>query len=153
MEAAARRPLVRRVHRSHLLPEYPGDPASDFVATPSGGDDGVLPKLGFQYFFKEDKMFYALYSEGFRSGGINRARGEPTLPIQYDPDMLNNYEAGLKSRWLGGKLQLNVIGYHQVLGRHAARVDRPELLLLRSAVPDGPGQRQRRDRSTGWTWS
>jgi outer membrane receptor protein involved in Fe transport len=88
--------------------------APGFVVTPSGGDDGVLPKLGFQYFFKEDKMFYALYSEGFRSGGINRARGNPTLPIQYNPDMLNNYEAGLKSRWLGGKVQLNVIGYHQL---------------------------------------
>jgi outer membrane receptor protein involved in Fe transport len=84
----------------------------DFVVTPSGSDDGVLPKLGFQYFFGEDKMFYALYSEGFRSGGINRARGEPTLPIQYDPDMVNNYEAGLKSRWLGGKLQVNITGYH-----------------------------------------
>jgi iron complex outermembrane receptor protein len=88
--------------------------APSVVVTPSGGDDGILPKLGFQYFFKEDKMFYALYSEGFRSGGINRARGEPTLPIQYAPDLLNNYEAGFKSRWMGGKLQLNVIGYHQV---------------------------------------
>ena len=85
-----------------------------FVVTPSGGDDGVLPKLGFQYFFKEDRMFYALYSEGFRSGGINRARGNPTLPIQYKSDLLNNYEAGLKSRWLGGTLQFNLIGYHQV---------------------------------------
>jgi outer membrane receptor for ferric coprogen and ferric-rhodotorulic acid len=59
-------------------------------------------------------MFYALYSEGFRTGGTNRARGNPTLPIAYESDLLNNYEAGLKSRWMGGKVQLNVIGYHQV---------------------------------------
>jgi len=84
------------------------------VLTPSGGDDGLLPKIGAQYFFKKDRMVYALYSEGFRSGGINRARGNPTLPIQYKPDMLNNYEFGLKTRWLGGKLQANVIGYHQL---------------------------------------
>ena len=84
------------------------------VVTPSGGDDGLLPKFGFQYFFEDDRMFYALYSEGFRSGGINRARGEPTLPIQYDPDLLKNYEAGFKSRWMGGKLQFNLIGYHMM---------------------------------------
>jgi outer membrane receptor for ferric coprogen and ferric-rhodotorulic acid len=59
-------------------------------------------------------MVYALYSEGFRTGGTNRARGMPTLPIQYDPDLLKNYEGGLKSRWMNGQLQLNVIAYHQV---------------------------------------
>ena len=84
------------------------------ISTPSGGDSGVLPKLGFQYFFEDDRMLYALYSEGFRTGGINRARGNPTLPVEYGPDLLNNYEAGLKSQWMNGKLQFNLIGYHQV---------------------------------------
>ena len=84
------------------------------VATPSGSDDGVLPKIGLQYFFAEDAMLYGLYSEGFRTGGINRARGTPTLPIQYNSDLLTNLEVGLKSRWADGRLQLNVIGYHQV---------------------------------------
>jgi len=91
----------------------PGTAPPD-IAVQEGDDDGWLPKLGFQYFFGEDSMVYALYSEGFRSGGTNRARGNPTLPIVYESDLLNNYEAGLKSRWLGGKLQVNVIGYHQV---------------------------------------
>lgn len=84
------------------------------VSTPFGSDDGVLPKIGVQYFFKEDRMVYALYSEGFRTGGINRARGNPTLPIQYESDLLKNYEFGLKSRWMDGRLQLNVIGYHML---------------------------------------
>ena len=83
------------------------------VALQGGDDDGWLPKLGLQYFWGDDKMVYALYSEGFRTGGSNRARGTPTLPIQYESDLLKNYEAGLKSRWAGGKVQLNVIGYHQ----------------------------------------
>lgn len=79
-----------------------------------GSDDGVLPKVGLQYFFENDRMVYALYSEGFRTGGTNRARGNPTLPIQYQSDLLKNYEAGFKSRWMGGRLQFNLIGYHQV---------------------------------------
>jgi len=79
-----------------------------------GSDDGVLPKFGFQYFFEDDRMLYALYSEGFRTGGTNRARGNPTLPVQYESDLLKNYEAGFKSRWMDGRLQFNLIGYHQV---------------------------------------
>jgi len=84
------------------------------VVNPSGSDDGVLPKLGLQYFFEEDRMVYALYSEGFRTGGINRARGNPTLPVEYESDLLNNYEAGFKSRWMEGRLQFNAAVYHQL---------------------------------------
>jgi outer membrane receptor protein involved in Fe transport len=91
----------------------PSDAPAD-VTTPTGSDDGILPRLGVQYFFADDGMLYGLYSEGFRTGGINRARGNPTLPIQYESDLLQNFEAGLKSRWVDGRLQLNVIGYHQV---------------------------------------
>lgn len=83
------------------------------IVTPNGSDNGVLPKVGLQYFFAEDRMVYALFSEGFRAGGVNRARGNPTLPLQYDSDLLKNFEAGLKSRWMDGRLQLNVIGYHE----------------------------------------
>lgn len=90
------------------------DTAPPDVATPSGSDDGVLPKIGLQYFFADDAMLYGLYSEGFCTGGINRARGNPTLPIQYNSDLLTNFEFGLKSRWKDGQLQLNIIGYHQV---------------------------------------
>lgn len=84
------------------------------VVTQTGGDTGVLPKVGIQYFFDDDRMAYGLYSEGFRTGGINRGRGTPTLPLQYKSDLLQNYEAGLKARWMGGRLQTNIIGYHQV---------------------------------------
>ena len=84
------------------------------VGNRDGSDNGVLPKIGLQYFFEDDRMLYALYSEGFRTGGINLSRGNPTLPMQYKSDLLKNYEAGIKSRWVDGHLQLNVIAYHQV---------------------------------------
>ncbi|MSQ98975.1 MAG: TonB-dependent receptor [Xanthomonadales bacterium] len=84
------------------------------VATPSGKDNGILPKIGFQYFFEDKNMLYGLFSQGFRTGGINRARGNPTLPVTYQPDLLDNYEAGYKSQWLDGSLQFNITAYHQV---------------------------------------
>jgi len=83
------------------------------ISDSGASDDGFLPKLGGQYFFQEDKMVYALYSEGFRSGGTNRARGNPTLPIQFGPDTLQNYEFGFKSQWVDGQVQFNIIAYFQ----------------------------------------
>jgi outer membrane receptor protein involved in Fe transport len=82
--------------------------------TPSGSDSGFLPKGAIQYTFGEDKMVYALYSQGYRTGGINRSRGQPTLPFEYDPDLLINYEAGAKTQWLDGRVQVNLTGYHML---------------------------------------
>jgi outer membrane receptor protein involved in Fe transport len=82
--------------------------------TPGGSDSGFLPKGAIQYNFDDDRMIYALYSQGYRTGGINRARGNPTLPKQYDPDKLINYEAGIKTQWLEQRLRVNVTGYHMV---------------------------------------
>ena len=70
-------------------------------------------KFSTQYRFDEQRMIYALYSEGFRLGGNNSARAAETgiLPLEYKPDTLKNYEAGLKSRWLDETLQVNVTAF------------------------------------------
>ncbi len=81
----------------------------DLVA--GGSDDGFVPKVGLQYNFTDDVMGYVLYSEGFRVGGVNRGRGVPTLPVEYDSDTLENMEVGLKSRWLDGRVQFNATLY------------------------------------------
>ncbi|HMB60758.1 MAG TPA: TonB-dependent receptor, partial [Xanthomonadales bacterium] len=88
--------------------------ATPTISTPDGKDNGFLPKIGVQYFFDNGNMAYALFSQGFRLGGINRARGNPTLPIEYEPDLLDNYEAGFKTQWLDDRLQFNLTAYHQI---------------------------------------
>ena len=54
-------------------------------------------------------MVYLLFSEGYRLGGNNSARAADTgaVPFKYNPDKLNNYEAGIKSQWLDRRLTLN----------------------------------------------
>jgi len=107
---------IDRVYTLRVPANAPAD-----IATPSGSETGVLPKIGLQYFFEDDRMIYALYTEGFRTGGINRARGNPTL---------------------GGRSP--AAQHHRLppdLGGHAARVDRPELCLRRT-FPDGDRQRR-----------
>jgi iron complex outermembrane receptor protein len=56
-----------------------------------------------------DKMFYFLYSEGFRLGGTNtpRAVNAGVAPAEYDSDKLFNYELGMKTQWLDNRLLFN----------------------------------------------
>ncbi len=83
--------------------------------SPQGGNDDFVPKVTLEYTIDDDKMVYALYSEGFRSGGANRNRTPFTVfPQAYEPDLLKNFEIGAKTRWLDGRLQINATAY---LGR------------------------------------
>ena len=79
----------------------------------SGKDSDTVFKFSTQYRFDDQRMIYALYSEGFRLGGNNseRAAENGILPLEYKPDTLKNYEAGLKSRWLDETLQVNVTAF------------------------------------------
>jgi outer membrane receptor protein involved in Fe transport len=67
-------------------------------------------KFATQYRFDDNKMMYALYSEGFRLGGKNSARAAAAgvVPEEYKPDVLENYELGFKTQWLDNRLLLNV---------------------------------------------
>jgi outer membrane receptor protein involved in Fe transport len=60
-------------------------------------------------------MAYADFAQGFRDGGSNS--GDPAscyakgVPQAYVPDTLNNYELGLKTEWLNGRLIWNTAAY------------------------------------------
>lgn len=70
--------------------------------------DEFTPKLGLRYQMNDDLMFYGLYSKGFRAGGFSgRAGTYEAASIPYDPETVDNYELGVKSEWLGGRLRLN----------------------------------------------
>ena len=72
-------------------------------------DSDVIFKASISYDINDDVMVYGLYSEGFRVGGINNGNQPfaPGIPDTYDSDNLDNYETGIKSRWMDDKLQLN----------------------------------------------
>lgn len=61
------------------------------------------PKLVAEYAPSKNLMFYGSGSKGFKSGGYNAQAIGPVL----DPEHVTNYEAGMKSTWLGGKLRVN----------------------------------------------
>ncbi len=72
------------------------------------GDDWAF-KVNLEYRLDEDKMIYATWSEGFRAGGVNRAR-VPGIP-KYDPDFVTNYELGWKMVLADGRLRFNGAAY------------------------------------------
>jgi iron complex outermembrane receptor protein len=68
------------------------------------GNDWAF-KGNFEYRINDDKMIYVTYSEGFRAGGVNRARVEG-IP-KYGPDFVENYEFGWKTTLAGGAVRFN----------------------------------------------
>ncbi len=68
------------------------------------GDDWAY-KVNLEYHMNDDKLFYVTWSEGFRAGGVNRAR-VPGIP-KYDPDFVTNYEFGWKMLLGDGNVRFN----------------------------------------------
>jgi outer membrane receptor protein involved in Fe transport len=75
-------------------------------------ENEFIPKISLAWSFSDDQMLYGLYTQGIRPGGINRSRGQPFLPPQYDPDTMDNYELGYRSMFADGKGRLNATFYH-----------------------------------------
>ena len=82
-------------------------------ATPrSGTDKELIPKVSIKYNLDDDSMVYALYTQGKRPGGVNRSRGDPYYPNAYGPDIMDNYEGGIKSSFSEGRGRFNLIMYN-----------------------------------------
>jgi iron complex outermembrane receptor protein len=87
-------------------------------------DSGTLFKFNTSYRFSDDALGYFTISEGYRFGAANGiAACEDPLPpssdpcalpdeFQYFPDTTTNYELGLRSQWVDGRLTLNGALYY-----------------------------------------
>ncbi|HUS25292.1 MAG TPA: TonB-dependent receptor [Candidatus Binatia bacterium] len=71
----------------------------------------VSPKLAVQYFAPFDVNFYASYARGYKSGGFNSLSftGDD---LEYAPETAKTLEAGIKSRFFGKTLDLN-LGFYR----------------------------------------
>lgn len=100
------------------------------------GDDDVIFKFNTSYEFNDDMMAYLTVSEGYRRGGVNSGplcTGDSVgqsfclteSEVLIKPDTTTNYELGLRSMWLDGRLIVNAAAYYidwqdiQVLGTSA----------------------------------
>ena len=90
--------------------DNPNDVGINFI---DSKDDDTAIKLAVQFSPNEDLMFYGLYSEGFRPGGVNRNRGAPRLPQAYASDFLENLEIGMKGSFASGRVNVSVTAFFQ----------------------------------------
>ena len=65
------------------------------------------PLASISYDVSETLMVYATYQEGFRGGGTT-ARPTATTRVPFGPETLDNFEIGMKSDLLEGRVRLNV---------------------------------------------
>jgi iron complex outermembrane receptor protein len=87
---------------------HPDEPVVSFDAEADESWTNLAPTLIANYAFTDTLGAYVKYSKGWKSGGFN---GEsPTAEAfreGYDPEEVDAYEIGLKSRWLDNTLQFN----------------------------------------------
>jgi len=64
-----------------------------------------------EYKFNESLLGYVRIATGFRSGGFNQTINNGAI-TQTSPETLTDYELGLKSEWLDGRLTINSAAYY-----------------------------------------
>ena len=88
-----------------------GDPfvGTDNNATRSPFEfDKLTSRLALQMQFTDNFMGYVSYSEGFNSGGVSAATiGSTRTLFPYDPSTLENFEVGIRTDLMDGKLRFN----------------------------------------------
>ncbi len=82
------------------------------------------PRVQLEYQATDRLFGYASYSRGFKSGGFNRSvvsaldrrsgglRSSPEDPGEFDEEVLDSYEVGLKTQWLDNRLVVNLAGFY-----------------------------------------
>ena len=85
---------------------------SDSVAH-SVGESLWGGRLALQYQITADQMIYGLVSRGYKAGGVNSDPALVSEDREFDTELMWNFEAGLKGRWLEDRLQAQVAAFYQ----------------------------------------
>lgn len=67
-------------------------------------------EFGARWSFSENAMAYAKYANGYKAGKLQQIADGSTGKVE--PEQLDAYEIGLKSRWLDNSLQLNAAAFY-----------------------------------------
>lgn len=93
--------------KTTLVEDFVIDPA-DGITSNSASFDETTMKAAVTYDVSDDAMVYALFSQGYRSGGFNgRPQTQGAAFIPYDPETVDNTEIGFKSQFMDNRVRLN----------------------------------------------
>lgn len=79
----------------------------------NGASDEVTGRVLIDYQLQDDVMMYASYSRGYRAGTFNGLASQSIDQVTFvEPEFIDAYEFGIKSRLLDDTVQLNVAAYY-----------------------------------------
>jgi iron complex outermembrane recepter protein len=85
-------------------------PATAFFGTDQSFNF-TTPRIIVNYKIDADKLIYATFAQGAKTGGFNTGLNVFVDQRTYQPEYSDNYEVGLKTDWMDRKLRLNLAGY------------------------------------------
>jgi iron complex outermembrane receptor protein len=85
-------------------------PGFPFAANVSRTFDATTPKFGIDYQLTPSVLLYASATRGFKSGGTNWAATN-TAALEFGPEQIWSYEAGVKSDWFDRRMRVNVTAF------------------------------------------
>jgi iron complex outermembrane receptor protein len=88
------------------------DDAGSFLVSGSKTWKNVGWKLGADYHIDDDRLLYAYWARGFKSGGFVGRLGIPQDIGPYDPEKVDTYEVGVKADWLDRRLRTNLTAFY-----------------------------------------
>ncbi|MDR3511670.1 MAG: TonB-dependent receptor [Caulobacteraceae bacterium] len=99
-----------------------GDPYGLLLTTQpsrtlSRSEGAVSPTISVNYKPTADLLYYATFSQGYKSGGFNvfsivTPYVSPASNAEYAPEHVNNYEVGFKSEFLEHRVRLDASAYY-----------------------------------------
>ncbi|MET0545424.1 MAG: TonB-dependent receptor [Caulobacterales bacterium] len=110
----------RYSHEKKRLPSVSSQPAFSVPVYPPPEVTTVLdesswndfsPEVSLTYRPSETLTFFGSYKEGFLSGGFNSGSANFALPLDYDEQRVDGFEAGVKGLFLDGALRTNLALY------------------------------------------
>ena len=94
---------------------YQHDPSPEFYQIVADTSASInfnawSPKISLDYKLNAASLVYAMYSKGYRTGGLSPLGSDPSQPplMGYLPEHSNNFEAGIKNTFLNNTLKLNI---------------------------------------------
>jgi iron complex outermembrane receptor protein len=91
----------------------------------------TTPRFNIDYNITRRILTYFTYSKGFKSGGFNLTGFTPPVT----PEKLTDYEAGLKSDWLGGALRFNTsVFYYDYTDLQVQKIVNAAAILVNAAT-------------------
>lgn len=92
--------------RTPLGPAFPGFPIRDS----DSWSDTIFTVTG-RWQITDDNMVYAVFSQGFRSGGFG-IRGTDPARLTYEPEEVDAFEIGSKNDLFDGRVRLNLAAFY-----------------------------------------